>query len=104
MPTRDEEQSSLTPPASHDSPTALRFFGATLRRSLGWLSFFRSESSFTMEKRQLIEEIRKLNPSATQKFLRDFDEQALRQYLSHLTAARAHQPRPIAPERDRMVA
>ena len=58
-----------------------------------------------MEKRQLIESIRLLNPSATERFLRDFDEPALRQYLAHLEAARSHQPRPaLLRDRDRMVA
>lgn len=40
-----------------------------------------------MEKRQLIEEIRKINVSAEEKFLAQFDEEALRQYLDHLQAA-----------------
>jgi hypothetical protein len=40
-----------------------------------------------MEKRQLIEDIRKINQSAEEKFLAQFDEQALGQYLEHLQAA-----------------
>ncbi|QOV88663.1 hypothetical protein [Humisphaera borealis] len=59
-----------------------------------------------MEKRQLIDAICKLNPSATLKFLSGFDVPALRQYLEHLNAARQRQPRPVPTDRnrDRMVA
>jgi hypothetical protein len=41
-----------------------------------------------MNKRQLIDEIRKINTSATPPFLEQFDEEALKQYLDHLEAAR----------------
>lgn len=41
-----------------------------------------------MEKRQLIDDIRKFNPTAAEQFLLQFDEQALAQYLDHLQAAR----------------
>jgi hypothetical protein len=40
-----------------------------------------------MEKRQLIDDIRRLNTSATTQFLRQFDADSLREYLSHLEAA-----------------
>jgi hypothetical protein len=41
-----------------------------------------------MEKRQLIDEIRTFNPTAEAKFLSQFDEAALAQYLEHLADAR----------------
>lgn len=41
-----------------------------------------------MQKRQLIEDIQKINPSAHERFLAQFDEQALAQYLDHLQAAK----------------
>ncbi len=40
-----------------------------------------------MTKRQLIEEIRRLNTTVEPRFLVQFDETALRQYLDHLKAA-----------------
>jgi hypothetical protein len=40
-----------------------------------------------MTKRQLIEEISKLNTTAQPKFLAQFDEPALKQYLEHLEGA-----------------
>ncbi|HEV8607639.1 MAG TPA: hypothetical protein VGQ99_20050 [Tepidisphaeraceae bacterium] len=40
-----------------------------------------------MSKRQLIEGIRELNPTAQGPFLAQFDEGALKQYLEHLKAA-----------------
>lgn len=40
-----------------------------------------------MTKRQLIDDIRGRNPTATPQFLAQFDEPALRQYLDHLTSA-----------------
>ena len=40
-----------------------------------------------MSKRQLIEGIRELNPTAPAPFLAQFDEGALQQYLEHLKAA-----------------
>jgi hypothetical protein len=42
-----------------------------------------------MSKRQLIEDIRELNPTAQSTFLAQFDEAALQQYLEHLRAAQA---------------
>jgi hypothetical protein len=44
-----------------------------------------------MNKRQLIDEIRQINTSVAAKFLSQFDEDALRQYLGSLqSAARKH--------------
>jgi hypothetical protein len=40
-----------------------------------------------MDKRQLIEDIRKYNFTAREKFLAQFDEAALKQYLEHLEDA-----------------
>jgi hypothetical protein len=40
-----------------------------------------------MSKRQLIDEIRSLNPTAQPQFLAQFDEPALQQYLEHLQSA-----------------
>jgi hypothetical protein len=40
-----------------------------------------------MSKRQLIEEIRQLNTSVEAKFLTQFEEDALKQYLEHLKSA-----------------
>ena len=40
-----------------------------------------------MTKRQLIEEIRRFNPTAHPQFLSRFDERALCQYLEHLQMA-----------------
>jgi len=45
------------------------------------------ESKPPMSKRQLIEGIRELNPTAAAPFLAQFDEGALKQYLEHLKAA-----------------
>ena len=42
-----------------------------------------------MSKRQLIEEIRAFNPTAHPRFLAQFDDQALRQYLNHLQFAQS---------------
>jgi hypothetical protein len=41
-----------------------------------------------MEKRQLIEQIRQYNQTATHDFLAQFDEGALEQYLQHLEDAK----------------
>ena len=41
-----------------------------------------------MNKSQLIDEIRRVNESAGEQFLAQFDEQALGKYLEHLQAAR----------------
>lgn len=43
-----------------------------------------------MQKRQLIEDIQKINPSAHEQFLAQFDENALSQYLEQLQSAREH--------------
>lgn len=40
-----------------------------------------------MDKRQLIQAIQQYNPSATEKFLTQFETVDLEQYLSHLKAA-----------------
>jgi hypothetical protein len=42
-----------------------------------------------MSKRQLIDDIRSLNPSAQEPFLLQFDEAALKQYLDQLRAAQS---------------
>jgi hypothetical protein len=44
-------------------------------------------------KRQLIDDIRKFNPTASEEFLNQFDEQALGQYLTHLQDAQQKLPR-----------
>jgi hypothetical protein len=41
-----------------------------------------------MNKRQLIDDIRQYNTTAAPQFLAQFDEDALKQYLSHLEAAK----------------
>ena len=46
-----------------------------------------------MTKRQLIDEIRVFNATAQPRFLVQFDEAALRQYLEHLESAHRKQPR-----------
>ena len=40
-----------------------------------------------MTKRQMIDDIRKHNPTAQTQFLAQFDAQALQQYLEHLQSA-----------------
>jgi hypothetical protein len=47
-----------------------------------------------MDKRQLIDDIRLLNTTASPKFLAQFDPAALRQYLDHLNEARTQHLRP----------
>lgn len=44
-----------------------------------------------MTKRQLIDEIRGYNATATPQFLSQFDEAALKEYLDHLEGARRKQ-------------
>ena len=59
-----------------------------------------------MEKRQLIEDIRRLNATATERFLSQFDAPALRQYLDHLNDARTRPGKMMALRRrqnDRML-
>ena len=46
-----------------------------------------------MNKRQLIDEIRQFNASVQPRFLIQFDEVALKQYLDHLQSARSKQLR-----------
>jgi len=41
-----------------------------------------------MTKRQLIDDIRKINTTAEPHFLAQFDDEALKQYLEHLEGAR----------------
>ena len=41
-----------------------------------------------MDKRQLIDDIRRFNATAQPQFLAQFDESALKQYLEHLEEAR----------------
>jgi hypothetical protein len=45
------------------------------------------KSKHPMTKRQLIDDIRHHNPTATPRFLAQFDESALAQYLDHLKSA-----------------
>lgn len=76
----------------------LSLFAGAVRRPLARLPIGRrTESSLPMEKRQLIEDIRRLNQTATFKFLARFDDQALREYLGHLNEARAKHVRPALP-------
>jgi hypothetical protein len=54
-----------------------------------------------MNKRQLIDDIRRYNPTAQPRFLLQFDEAALQQYLSHLESAhlkRTRSPNFIRPD------
>ena len=53
------------------------------------------KSTPAMNKRQLIDDIRRYNTSAQPQFLIQFDEAALRQYLEHLEGA-AHKRVQIA--------
>jgi len=46
------------------------------------------EGMSRMNKRQLIEDIRKFNTTVPPQFLAQFDDGALRQYLEHLEGAR----------------
>ena len=46
------------------------------------------DTKATMNKRQLIDDIRRFNNTARPEFLAQFDEEALRQYLQHLEEAR----------------
>src|SRR5437868_13650229 len=47
----------------------------------------RTESKHHMEKRQIIDDIRRFNTTAQPQFLAQFDSDALRQYLDHLRSA-----------------
>ena len=49
-----------------------------------------------MNKRQLIDEIRKHNSTAQVEFLTQFDEDALKQYLDHLSTARNKHTRTLS--------
>ena len=81
-------------------PTAvpiLSLFAGVVRRPLARLPIGRRlENSLPADKRQLIEDIRRLNPTATAKFLVRFDDQALRDYLGNLTDVRAKHARAAA--------
>ncbi len=46
-----------------------------------------------MNKRQLIDAIQNCNPSATEQFLQQFDEDALQQYLNRLEDAHRRAPK-----------
>jgi hypothetical protein len=46
-----------------------------------------------MNKRQLIEEIRRYNTTVATEFLNQFDDSALEQYLEHLEAAKKRNSR-----------
>jgi hypothetical protein len=54
----------------------------------GVVGLVTSQRKGAMNKRQLIEDIRKHNITAEPRFLAQFDEDALRQYLEHLEEAR----------------
>lgn len=58
-------------------------------RSRGASVYFNANQKVrhTMNKRQLIDEIRKYNTTAQPQFLSQFDENALKQYLNHLEGA-----------------
>lgn len=75
------------PPSPHRLKLPLE---PRVRSLLKW-PFLRAESSWAADKRQLIDEIRRHNATASQRFLGRFDVEALRDYLDHLTAARAPQ-------------
>ncbi len=51
------------------------------------------QGSFTMNKRQLIDEIRRYNPTAEPRFLSQFDEASLKQYLLNLECAKLKRTR-----------
>jgi hypothetical protein len=53
----------------------------------------RQKIKHPMDKRQLIEEIRQFNATATLPFLQQFDEKDLQEYLSHLQAAARNETR-----------
>ena len=44
-----------------------------------------------MQKRQLIDTIRSLNPTTSETFLSQFDESSLRDYLTRLESVRRHE-------------
>jgi hypothetical protein len=69
----------------------LQVWPEVLKRAVNRWAFGRGESSCAADKRQLIDEIRQFNPTATPRFLGRFDAAALREYLDHLTAARGRQ-------------
>jgi hypothetical protein len=49
-----------------------------------------------MNKRQLIDDIRRYNPTAHPRFLSQFDEASLKQYLTHLESAHLKRSRSAA--------
>jgi hypothetical protein len=50
-----------------------------------------------MSKRQLIDDIRRYNSTAQTRFLAQFEESALQQYLEHLESARQKHIRFVSP-------
>ncbi len=62
--------------------------------------FVTSQRKGAMNKRQLIEDIRKHNITAQPGFLAQFDEDSLRQYLEHLEEARRKRIRFNPSQRD----
>lgn len=78
--------------------TSANRFGFQVKRQIlpipqGSERFFASdreffESNTAMNKRQLIDEIRRLNTTVPPQFLAQFEEPALKQYLEHLEGAR----------------
>jgi hypothetical protein len=62
---------------------------------------FPSQGSFMINKRQLIDDIRRYNPTAQPRFLSQFDEESLKQYLLNLEGAhlkRTQSPNYIRPD------
>jgi len=49
--------------------------------------YARIESKAAMNKRQLIDDIRRFNTTVAPEFLMQFDDEALKQYLDHLEGA-----------------
>ena len=59
------------------------------------------QGNFAMNKRQLIDDIRRYNASAQPQFLAQFNEQSLKQYLTHLEGAFIKRTRTITAVRKR---
>ena len=76
--------------ADTSRPPRLHLLHGALKRSVARWPFLRGESSCAADKRQLIDEIRALNTTATVRFLLRFDRAALREYREHLLAAGVH--------------
>lgn len=79
VPTHTADDASRSP--------RLRLLHGVLRRSVARWSFLRGESSCAADKRQLIDDIREVNATASVRFLLQFDRAALRAYRDHLRAA-----------------